>query len=149
MSKTIRKNYVVWQVLLNNRRMDSWGITHSETETGITTWPSSLNTLHFPACLPTCLYVCLTLARTKCTSVNWRAAGVLRMQDVLGLNPKLGTEHTEWGICYFPQSLYVNSGTLSKIIPLPYPLYILSSSSLSYHSLIRHCTSRDTESRQI
>jgi len=132
MSKTIRKNYLVWQVLFNNRRMDSWGITHSGTETGITTWQSSLNKILFPACWPVCLSVCRTLAHTRCTFVNWWAAGVFHMQDVVGLNPKPETEHTEWGICYFPQSLYVNSGTLPKIIPLPYP----STSCPIHHSVI-------------
>ena len=79
-----------------------------------------------------CLSVCLILDHSKCTSVNWRAAPVFHMQDVAGLNPKPGTERAEWGICHFPQPLYVNSVTLPRIIPQAY----LSTSCPIHHSVV-------------
>jgi len=143
MSKTIRKNYVVWQVWLNSRRMDSWSITHSETETGITTWPSSLTHFIF---LPVCLshfsslkvYI-LQLAGSRRTS----HAGCC------GFKPKAGDR------AYWTRNLLLSSVPLCKFRDIAQnytttvPLYILSNSSLSNHSLIRHCTARDTESRHI
>jgi hypothetical protein len=114
--------------------MDTWGITpfrNGNWHHNMTIF--SKHTSFF--CLSVCLPACLTLAHSECTSVKWGGgvvAGVIHMQDVVGLNPKPGIQHTEWEICYFPQFLYVNSGTLPKIIPLPYP----STSCPIHHSVI-------------